>query len=617
MSGFALIFDSKEPITAQHQALVEFEALVARYKWLLGSTCHEVSGQQCVAAKFDTRSTLHRGITVDEQTGSWLLAVGTVMDSEINPDDGNLQHLLTDYLKLGNTAFQSLDGPFALVIYDKPANRLAVVSDPLGFVSVFCARRGNRVYVATSALAIAKTVQATPSEYGTYLFLTTGSVYGKSTLWQEVERLPSGTVLEISQAGITESVYWSPSVEDEITQLPLTETVDYALDLLSRLTRDYLKREGKAWVDLTGGFDSRLVTMLMDYCGLPFKCNCQGPVRSPDVRISSHITQELGWDYHHFIVPDDWGRQRYEGLPRALGKGDGQLDLFKLSRILWVQDQRALEYGTCIWGLGGELWRGTIWKQEFLNIGRTPTVDYDRLIDYRVMRLPGEYIVFGDIGRIKWIREEVKLLLKSIGDRYADLPNTVKLDCIFAYKTTGHTGAQISAVMGQQRAICPLYFKGSVAGAMSTHFKWRSHSRLVRLLMEKVNPFLASVETTDGGPALPMRVTNLHKFIPYFSLIGGQFVRKVSREFLGRSLLPVARDEFATYPITRWRRETLDCLEQDGILDPAHMHSGRLYDTEHLANFLKQARTEEFSQETLLSRILTVEMALRSVGASF
>jgi len=615
MSGFALVLDSREPITTQDQTFVAFKESVADYKQL-NSTCREVSGRQCVAVKFDTPSTLHRGITVDEQSGSWLLAVGTVMDSEDNPDDGNLQLLLTNYLELGNAAFQSLDGQFALVVYNKPADRLAVVSDPLGLVSVFYARRGNKVYVATSALAVAKAVQATPSEHGTYFFLTAGSVYGKYTLWQEVERLLPGMVLEITPAGNTESVYWSLVVKDEITQLSLTETVDYVLDLLSRLMKHHLKREGKTWADLTGGFDSRLVTMMMHHCGLPFKASCEGPVASPDVRISSYIAQELGWDYQHNMLPDDWGRERYARLSRALGKGDGHLDLFKLSSVLWDQDQRALEYGTSIWGLGGEQWRGTIWKQEFWNVGRTPTVNYDRLVDYRIMH-PVEHTVFSDVSRVKWIREEMKSLLKSVGDRYADLPNTVKLDCIKIYKGPGHTGAQISAVAGQQRAIAPLFFKEGVAVATSVHFKWRNHSRLVRLLMEKVNPVLAGFETVYGGPVLPMRVTNLHKFRPYWSLIGKQLVRKASHEFLGRSLLPAARDEFATYPLTRWRQDTLNCLEQDNILDHAHMHSGRLYNAERLANFLKQARTEEFGQETFLSRILTVEMALRSVGASF
>ncbi len=614
MSGFALIFDSQEPITPNDQSFIAFKEAVASYKQLY-STYSEVAGRQCRAVKFDTPSTLHHGVVVDEQTGSWLLAVGTVIDSQNITNDGNLSSILTNYLKQGQAALQSLDGQFALIIYNKLTNSLVVVSDPLGLISVFYARHGNRVYVATSALAIAKIIHATPNEYGIYLFLTTGNVFDKLTLWQEVERLLPGTVLEITPAGNTESVYWLPTVEDEIAKLSLDEALDCMFNVLSRVTKDYLKREKMTWADLTGGFDSRLVTMMMHYSGLSFKCSCQGPVASPDVRISSYIAQKLNWDYQHFMLPDEWGSERYQAFARALGKGDGHLDLFKLTSVLWDQDQRALEYNTSIWGLGGELWRGTIWKQEYWNVGRIASVNYDRLIDYRVMR-PMDYSVFNNIASIRQVREELKLMMKSIGDRYADLPNTVKLDCIFAYKTTGHTGSHMSAVMGQQRAISPLYFKESVMHAVSTHFKWRNHSRLVRLLIEKVNPVLANIETTGGGPATPMRVANCYRFIPYWFLLGKQLIRKTSRKFLGRSLLPRANNEFATYPQTYWRRVTLDYIEQDNILKYTQMHSGRLYDAERLADFLKQARTEGFGQETLLSRILTVEMALRSVGRS-
>jgi len=611
------MFNTQEPVTAQDQIFVAFKEQVAKYKGF-NAICREASGRQCSAAKFDTLSSLHRGITVDEQTGSWMLAVGTVVDGENNSDDGDLQPLLSNYLKIGDAAFQALDGAFALVAYDKPADRLVVVSDPLGLISVFYAQRGNRIYAATSALAVAKAVQATPSEDGICLFLTTGMVLGKATLWREVERLLPGTVLAVAPAGNTSSVYWFPAVRDGITKLSLADTVDYAYDLLSRLIEGYLKREGKCWVDLTGGFDSRLVTMMMYHCGLPFEASCQGPIASPDVRISSYIAQEFGWDYQHNLLPDDWGRKRYEGLSRALGKGDGHLDVFKLTRVLWDQDQRASAHGTSIWGLGGELWRGTMWKQEFWNAGRTPKVNYARLVDYRVMSSV-ESAIFRDPSRVKWIREELETLLKSIGDRYTSWPNTVKLDCILAYKTTGHTGSHISAVMGLQRALAPLYFKDSVTGAISTHFKWRRHSRLVRLLMEKMDPTLADIETTDGGPALPMRLTNLYRFTPYWSSIGKQLIRKGSRSLLGRSLLPEvgSESEFASLPLNRWRQTTLDYIEQDDILDHAQMHSGRLYKAEHLVNFLKRARAEEFGQETFLSRILTVEMALRSVGASF
>ncbi len=615
MSGFALVFDFHGPLSAQDQAFKGFRESVARYKGLKSSYA-EIAGQRCVAAKWDTPFSLHRGVTVREQDGSWALAVGTVLDRERTSGDSDLGVLLANYLSKGTLALESLDGPFALVIYDRPADRLAIVSDPMGYISVFHARQGERIFVATSALAVAETVHATPSEYGSHLFLMMGGVSGKYTLWEEVERLPAGTILEISHSGASQSVYWMPTVQEDITRLSFTEAVDHTYDLLSWLLRHHLEREGRMWADLTGGFDSRLLTMMMDHCGLPFKATCEGPPETSDVRISSRICQELGWAYRHGMLPENWGRERYERLPQALGKGDAHLDVFKLGAVLWDQEQKSLEFKSSVWGHGGELWRGLYWGQELLSVGTCTDVNYDRLLNYRFVQ-PLDYAVFRDTSRVSWVFEELKSTLMSVGDRYADLPNTVKLDCILLYKDTGFTGAFVSAVMGYQRVIAPFLLRDSLTAAISTYYKWRRQGRLVRLLMEKVNPVLAGFDTTRGGPALPMRVRSLPKFIPYWSRIGSRLARRASCVLLGRDLFPQSRKKQSSYPRAQWRRETLDCLEQGDLLDHAHMHSGRLYSPEYLVEFLVQARTEEFNQETLLSRIVTLEMALRAVGASF
>lgn len=614
MSGFALVFDHQEAVISEDRAHTALRDGVGRYK-RLDSTPREIKGLRYIVSKFDTPTTAHSDVVVDAQTGSWLMVVGVAISRVNVLDTASLQSLLARYLKHGSEALKDLDGAFALVIYDKPVDRLIIASDPLGFYSVFYAQQGTRVYVSTSALAIAEVVQAAPSEYGIYLFLSTGSVYGRATLWQEVHRLPAGTVLELTQAGCHESVYWSPGVKDEISRLSLVDSVHGAIDLLSQLIRACAKNEAAIWVDLTGGFDSRLVAALVENCGLSFRATCEGPSAAPDVGISSHIAHDLGWVYQHNQLPENWGQERYAFLSQALGKGDAHYEVLKLSGVIWDQYQRAQELNTSICGLGGELWRGFFWKQEFSNMGRSATVNYDRLVDYRILH-PIDAGVFNDASRIRWIREELKSLLRSVADQYIDLPNTLKLDCIYAFKNTGHTGAHISSVTGLQRVFAPLFFKEAMTFAISTNFRWRNHSRLVRHIIEEVNPSLANFETTAGGPAIPIRASNFSRFIPYWSALGVQLLQKGSRVLLQRSLIPVARSMNFDYPRHRWRRDTLNCLDADGVLDYAQMRSGALYNPQRLADFVKAARTEQFEQDNFLSRILTVEMALRAVGAS-
>lgn len=612
MSGFALTADYQVPIAPQDKDCIGLKEASITFKQL-DPSIHEVNGRNYVACKFDTAVTTHLGVTVDEETGSWLFAVGTVLDPENQYHASCLLPLLKDYVRYGKKVFSRLDGAFALVLYDRVADKVLIVSDPLGFFSIFFSKKGSRSYISTSALAVAQVVGARLSEQGASQFLVSGSVYGRYTLWENIQRSTAGTVLEIDHTGITESIYFSLSANDEIRKLSLHDTVDQAIAVLSQSIQAFTTREGTAWMDLTGGFDSRLLASLFFKNGASFRAMCEGPVTSPDVRISSRISHEMGWEYRNVNLPGSWGKDRYNCLAQALGRGDGHYDVFKLSRVLWRQQEQSVsELRASVCGNAGGLWRGFFWKQEFFNAGRTKNVNYDRLIDYRILH-PIDPTIFGNLKRIDLVRDELKSLLMAVGEQYAGSINTLKLDCIFAFRDIGHTGAHIAAVTGLQRVFAPYILKDTLQFAISTNSKWRSHSRMVRLMIEKLNPILANYETTSGGPASPMRLTNINKFAPYWVGIGKQLVRKVSHSILGHSILPPLRDELAGYPLVQWRRETLDCLEKDGILNPAQMRSGYLYDARRVGTFFNEAREDGFQRENLLSRVITVEMAIRAV----
>ncbi len=216
------------------------------------------------------------------------------------------------------------------------------------------------------------------------------------------------------------------------------------------------------------------------------------------------------------------------------------------------------------------------------------------------------------------IREGLKKQIQAIGEQHPDWPNTIKLDLIGQYLEHGLSGATISTVMSLQRAVAPLDFKEGIACVLSVNYKWRLHSHLFRMIFERINPTLANIETADGGPAFPMRLTNLYRFTPYWLDMGEKLIWGMGRKFLGRSLW-YKRDggpQGAAYPIGQWRRDTLSQLEDEALLVPAKMYSGSLYDTDHLQTLLAEAQTDN-PNEALLSRILTIEMALRAVGTSF
>jgi len=617
MSGFTLVFDQAAGLTAQDPAFMDLLEFTTTYKYL-DKPEQFATGTNCVAAKFDSASTLHQGIVWDKTTDSWLIAAGTVIDNANIRPDGNLQQLLADYLAWGTEVLERLDGHFALAIYDGRDSSLAIVSDPFGFVSLFYAQQGTRLFVSTSALAVARAVQSKPSEFGMRYFIAYGHQVGEMTLWQDVKRMAPATVLNVTPDTVKKYPYWYFKPNPTAANLSSDETVAYIVDSLTQTMQRGLTREGKAWLSLTGGFDTRALAIMMHYSGLSFKSYFHGQPDANDVRLASLISQIMGWEYEYFSLPEDWGCQRLQWLSCALGHCDAHQNILKMSRIVREQTLKAQQYPVSFWGYGGETFRGYYWKQEFFNAGKTSKVNYDRLLDFRI--IPLSWPILKDHAR--WVvkmREEIKSQLMSIGEQEPAWPNTLKLDLIGQYLEHTLSGATISTVMGLQRAIAPLDFKGVVSDVLSTNYKWRLHSRLFRLMFEQVNPVLANIETADGGPALPMRPTNFYHFIPYWRDTGEKLIWGMGRKFLGKSLWQ-KRDggpQGQAYPIAQWRKDTLAHLDGEIDLTPNKMRSSVLYNADKLQELITAAQTDRFSQEGLLGRVLTLEMALETVGTSF
>jgi hypothetical protein len=299
---------------------------------------------------------------------------------------------------------------------------------------------------------------------------------------------------------------------------------------------------------------------------------------------------------------------------RPIGANNGRIGCYARwdnPMVTWMSSKDPESYG-------GETYRGFHWKQEFLRVGATSKVDYDRLLNYRILPAMDQPVLKNTDAWLRRIRDMSEAQLKAIGEQEPDWPNTVKLDLIGQFTEPALSGATISTVMGLQRVMSPFDFKNGMVCVISVNHRWRTHGRLFRLILERLNPSLAAFETADGGPAAVMRLRNLHRFLPYWMGVSEKLAWAAGRRLLGKS--PWRKTDRGTqgsgYPLAQWRRDTLFQLVDPTLLTVPKMRSAALYDTGSLQTFLSEAVQDSFRHEALLSRILTVEMALRLVGAS-
>jgi asparagine synthetase B (glutamine-hydrolysing) len=196
LAGFALLIDSIEPPTAQSPVWIEFRNSVGHYKYL-DQVGGQIEGSFYMVAKFDARCSLHQGVTQDALTGSWLVAVGTIIDRVEICSNGSLVKLLRDFVENGPQVFSRLDGQFALIAFHSIENSLCIVTDPFGIIPVYYGQVNGRYHVATSALAVAKAIRSKPSDIELRSFLLYGDTL-EGTLWKDVRTLKPATVLTIT-----------------------------------------------------------------------------------------------------------------------------------------------------------------------------------------------------------------------------------------------------------------------------------------------------------------------------------------------------------------------------------------------------------------------------------
>lgn len=572
----------------------DLDALASDYEALRGRGDRHVAvgGRRVMAAKIVAAGT---SPDVERNGASWALAVGAVHAGPASA-----------------TGVGESDGQFAVVAYDADGGEVRVVSDPFGMQALFVAERGKKTYISTSALALASHLRARPDRFGLLAFLRAGYHFSPMTHWEGIERLEPATFLRFGQDGRQRVEYFRPEIDADVARLPLSRAVDHCIEVADDTYRRYLGRSPRSWADLTGGYDSRLLVLLLREAGVQFDTDTRGFDESPDVRISRQLAELAGWNWLQLRIPDNWSELLPKMISTALVWGDAHLEVTELAWVLWAHAQAGRRNPSLLIAGGGEHYRGFAWRQEFLNAGRSNRVNYRNWIDMRLLN-PMDVSLFAS-DPTPDVRENFRARMVARAQPYASEPNTTQLEILYAYKGTGHFGAYLSADSGFLTSQLPYYFRPVFRAGFSVDHRFRSDNRLMRHMIERLDARMAAVPTTIGGPAQPWRVSNSHRFLPYYAEIGRKAIRKLSQKTLGRTV-------FAEQPSLNMRAfgravgPVLRRFDDGQPLRHARMRSAPLFAGKHVDELFRQAENGALRDTRQLGRILTIELALRTTDA--
>jgi hypothetical protein len=507
---------------------------------------------------------------------------------------------------------EDLEGQFAWISYDAEGDAVEVGSDPFGMFPVYVAQHDGKSYIATSALALAKHLHCSPSRIGVEVFLRAGYHFGTLTNWEGLQRLEPGVRIVFARDDRRFETYWRPQMDPAVAGMTFRESVTHCTAVARDTYSQLLTADPGLWTDLSGGFDTRLLALLLREAGVEFRTNTTGDDTSVEVEIARHVAQLGGWEWTQLKLPDNWSEVILTLLPTSVAWSDGHLDALPLAKTLWGHREKSRVHRSLLIGGGGEHYRHFAWQQEFLRAGKSTQVNMDNWLDMRLLHAIDTTIFVRD--PTAEVRANLAQRMRDWASPYSSELNTTQLDVMYAYKVTGHFGAYLAAAGAFLQAQLPFYFRPVFAAVCSTSYRHRANHRLMRHMIHSLDPRIASVQTTTGGPAEPWRASNLHRFLPYYGDTARRAVAKVSQKVAGRTLLASTRG--GNEKMAVGRAAVLKQLVKEDVLVPARMRTGRLFEPTTLEGLIERAARPDFSRDELIGRIVTLELALQAVDAS-
>ena len=574
----------------------DLDGLAAEYERLRGPSERVVASAGPWAAVVAFNVPREQRAKAEARASAWAVAAGALHFSRRPPKGG-----LAD-----------LEGLFALFSYDDAHATLILASDAFGMHALYVAERNGVTYVSTSVLALASYLRARLSLLGVRSYLRAGYHFGRRTSWEGIERLDPATLVAFTPDGVETQVYWAPVVDASVARLRFDEAVEHCLDVAVSANRDLFAGVPPVWTDLTSGYDTRLLALLMREAGVPFEANTRATRYSADISVAREVARRAGWSWSLVTLPDDWESVLPSLLPVALAWGDGNLDAVQLARVIWAHKELGRVHYDLTIGVGGDHYRGHAWRQEFLQAGRSSSVNIDNWLDMRLLSPLNTEIFASD--PTPEVRDDLRERMVRRAEPYSGELNTTQLDVMHAYKMTGHLGAFASADGAFLRSRAPFYFRPIFGAAFSTSYRYRNNHRLMRHMINRLDPTLGAVRTGSGGPAQPWRLSNLHRFVPYYVDLGRRATTKLSYRATGHAVF--ARRTNQRPEALRARTMLVRRLRSEGVLDPSRMRSAPLYKPGALKPWLDLAERPEFAGDELLGRVVTSELALRAADAS-
>jgi hypothetical protein len=198
------------------------------------------------------------------------------------------------------------------------------------------------------------------------------------------------------------------------------------------------------------------------------------------------------------------------------------------------------------------------------------------------------------------ILDHFREVVSRANEPLAGFPATALADNLYlSLRMQRWAGRLASATDRIWPCVTPFLSRDVLSLALNAPAAQKAHDRLIRGMILRLNDGLAALPLAGGYPAVPMRIGNLHRFLPLFRELAG---KARGRVFPGRRAA-TNRDARSDNP---WTDPAVAAL-----LEPASMVTRSFYEPSALASLINRSRERDFAGAAHLGRIFTLELCRR------
>lgn len=429
-------------------------------------------------------------------------------------------------------AVSRVKGVYFLLVHEKLSGKRYALVDNAGLFHAFYSDR----YVSTSFLEIAAAEEQGASDLDPEAlveFFHFGHVASGGTLFHKIRKINPDQIVSLSAEGKLDLL---PKPVCNIG-IPAERSLEECLKVFAGSVG-----EEKISLDLTGGFDSRLLAVALQYFGLPFEVAVSGVNGNTELIIAEQVAEVLGRDLHitHHNLED------FEiSLPEMFRVCDGLFDPVRYHRSFQLQHDRLTRGITLmISAVGGELFKDFWWLQDFPCYNRRKP-NLDKLYAFRIAPIALKHFYLGEPYRR--VSEGYRRRLLQKLSAFVVPGNTHTYDQIYySFKMREYAGRFISSNARLLQCCAPYLERDAVAFGYQLPRSRRFFNNFHRDTITRLNPAAARIPTTEGGISASSHVENIAADLSKYAIDKlRRLTRKVGQTIFRRSYL---RDESPNHP---------------------------------------------------------------------